>query len=297
MSCLIGQLARATFSFIVAMASSLAFPAEQNLLKNGGFEQGLGTAWGIGQYGDPNKPWWNSGSCSSRADVSGQIHHGGKASLHIINSSPRAPNVFGTTVQRIAIQPGQQYKITLWAKGRELVSKGAINIIVDSAWNIRPIMLPSGTYEWQKFEGTFKLPTPTADIRILSEDRGEAWIDDISVTSLTSTESTTPSLSITSMSYRPDPVARGGEAKITVDYAAAGSDLSTPVEEEWTLMFNDRPVMPSFRREFEVRKDHYRHEISLPIPTAADPGTYTMKLQVTASKWNGHSQVSIHVKE
>lgn len=291
---------RATFSFLVAMASSPAFPAEQNLLKNGGFEQGLGAAWGTGQYSDPNNVWQNSGACSSRANVSAQVHQGGKASLHIINTSPRAANVFGTTVQKIAIQPGQNHKITLWAKGRELASRGAISIIVDAAWNVRPIALPSGTFEWQKFEGTFVLPTPTADIRIISEDRGEVWIDDISVTPAATAKTSTPgtpALSISTLSYRPDPVARGAEAKITVDYDASANAMPLPVVEEWTLMFNDSPVMPSFRKEFEVRKDHKRHEITLPIPTAADLGTYTMKLRAMASGGQADSRVLIKVKE
>lgn len=151
---------------------------DYNLLRNGDFEAGLGF-WGKGQYGDKGV-WWNSGNCQSNAFT--QKGRDGNAALYISNPTPRGPHAFGTTVQQIAIQPGKEYRITLYAKGKGLASGGAINIIVDPAWRIRPIHLPAGSFDWQKFEGTFKLPSSTAEFRILSEDIGEVWIDDIRIT-------------------------------------------------------------------------------------------------------------------
>ncbi|MDO8369886.1 MAG: carbohydrate binding domain-containing protein [Candidatus Nitrotoga sp.] len=283
------------FCFLTATASNPAFSAENNLLQNGGFEQGLKAPWGIGQYGS-NGLWWNAGDCQSTANIDFQTSQSGRASLHISNSSGSTPNVYGTTVQAVAIQPSHKYRITLWAKGKSLASKGAISLIVDKAWYIRPIMLPSGTFDWQKFDGIFELKSTIADIRILSQDRGEVWIDDISVT-LATDDLATPILKINNINYEPAPVSRGSAAKIIVEYSAPASDMSVPVVEEWTLMFDDKPVMPSFKQEFEVRKDHNRHEFILPIPTVADLGRYKMKLHVTSSGRDADGQVWIDVKE
>jgi TolB-like protein len=151
-----------------------------NLLRNGDFEAGLGF-WGKGQYGDKGV-WWTSGNCRSNAFARKGSGRDGNAALYIDNPTPRGPNVFGTTVQQIVIQPGKEYRISLYAKGKGLASGGAINISVDPAWTIRPIHLPAGSFDWRKFEGTFKLPSSTAEFRIISEDVGEAWIDDIGVT-------------------------------------------------------------------------------------------------------------------
>ncbi len=125
--------------------------------------------------------WWNSGNCRSSAVVDPMLHHNGKPVLHIVNPTARAPNVYGTTSTAVRIKAGEPYRITVWAKGRDLHSAAAINIAVDPAWNLRPIALPAGTFPWRKFTGTFKLPASSADIRIISEDRGEAWINDLSV--------------------------------------------------------------------------------------------------------------------
>lgn len=171
-------------------AALLAWPrpgitSDYELLDNGGFEDGLQAPWGTGQYAEKGKDgWWNSNGCKAAATADHAVYRTGKTSLHIVNASARSPHIFGSTAQRIQVNPGQRYKITLWAKGKDLASKGAVSIIADSAWNIRPVSLPAGTFDWQKFEGTFELPVKDADIRILVEDKGEAWIDDVSVTPL-----------------------------------------------------------------------------------------------------------------
>ncbi|EKD38456.1 MAG: hypothetical protein ACD_75C00729G0001, partial [uncultured bacterium] len=114
---------------------------DYNLLRNGDFEAGLGF-WGKGQYGDKGV-WWNSGNCRSNVFAQKGSGRDGNAALYISNPTPRGPNVFGTTVQQLAIQPGKEYYITLFAKGKGLASGGAINISVDPAWKIRPIHLPA----------------------------------------------------------------------------------------------------------------------------------------------------------
>ncbi len=150
-------------------------------LPNPGFEEGFIDPWGTGQYAAGKTTWWNSGGCRSSATIDDRERHRGKKSLHIVNQSPRAPHVFGTTQQPFPLLPGVTYRISLWARAKNLASTGGVSIVVDSDWQVRPIQLPGGSYGWTRFEGTFSLPDGNAQIRILSEDVGEVWIDDLNV--------------------------------------------------------------------------------------------------------------------
>lgn len=53
--------------------------------------------------------------------------------------------------------------------------------MVDSQWQVRPIALPGGTYDWAQLTGEFSLPESAAQLRILSDDVGEVWIDDLRI--------------------------------------------------------------------------------------------------------------------
>jgi hypothetical protein len=156
-------------------------PPDRNILGNGGFEAGMAWPWGTGQYSQLAKGrcWWNSTTCQSTAGVDNSERHEGARSLHIVNPSPRTPHVYGTMAQRVVIKRNSPYKITLWAKGKNLATRGAASIIVDERWGTRPIVFPRGDFDWQQFEGTFTLDADEADLRIISEDRGELWIDDV----------------------------------------------------------------------------------------------------------------------
>ena len=155
--------------------------AEDVLVSNGGFDSGLTAPWGTGLYSEGRPVWWNSGGCKSTADIDEAVAKEGLVSLHIVNASSRAANVYGTTAQRIRIEPNRPYRITIWARAFGLASTGAVNVVVDDAWTVRPISLPAGSFSWTRFSGTFSLPADHADIRILSEDAGEAWVDAIRV--------------------------------------------------------------------------------------------------------------------
>ena len=161
--------------------------AAGNLLGNGGFESGLNAPWGKGQYAAGRSVWWNTQGCASSADIDETTAVEGLVSLHIINSSARTSQVYGTTVQRISIKANHPYRISAWAQGLNLASNGAVVIIVDDAWRVRPIVLPAGTFAWTRLSATFTLPADHASIRILSEDKGEAWLDDLEITPLDST--------------------------------------------------------------------------------------------------------------
>ncbi len=161
-----------------------AGPAAVNILKNGSFEEGLASAWGTGPHSSYGSTWWNSGGCKSTAGVDETSRKSGLLSLYINNPSPRSPNVYGTMAQRVATNEKQIYRLTLWAKANGLASGGAVSIIVDQAWKVRPIQLPAGTFSWKKFQAILSASNQYVDIRILSEDKGEVWIDDISMVAL-----------------------------------------------------------------------------------------------------------------
>jgi hypothetical protein len=158
-------------------------------LRNPGFEAGFDGWGGKDAKGRPD-PWFNSGVCKSHAEIDKNVKKSGQASLHIVNSSTRAPNVYGRTFQEVKIEPSQRYRISLWAKAKDLGSKGAVTVIVDDAWKVRPIALDKGTYDWTLFSGEFSLPANEIALNILSEDAGEAWIDDIKLEKLPEDKST-----------------------------------------------------------------------------------------------------------
>ena len=76
----------------------------------------------------------------------------------------------------------------MWARARGPTSDGAVEIVVDRDWKVRPIRLPKGDYDWTRFTGEFSLPEGLAQLRILSEDKCEVWIDDIQITAVTAAE-------------------------------------------------------------------------------------------------------------
>jgi hypothetical protein len=57
-----------------------------------------------------------------------------------------------------------------------------VNIAVDDDWKVSPAVLPQGSSPWTLYRGTFSLQQDYAYVRILSEDCGEVWIEDMKVT-------------------------------------------------------------------------------------------------------------------
>jgi hypothetical protein len=159
-------------------------PQSRNLAGNGGFESRLAAPWGSGLYSNGRSIWWTSGGCNCTAEADEAVRKSGNFSLRITNRSPRGPHVYGTTAQRIPVTPKRSYRVTLWAKASGLASNGAVSFVVDDVWKVRPIELPGGSYSWRKFTGTFSLPVDYTDLRVVSQDRGLVWIDDIQVVPL-----------------------------------------------------------------------------------------------------------------
>ena len=156
----------------------------QNIIRpallSGGFELGLSRHWGLGQFQQGKPIWWNSNGCRSTATVVSTEAHSGKKSLLIENFTKASPRVYGTTQQAIPITAKARYRVSLWAKTRNLEKLG-FRVVVNDAWDVIPINLPAGSYEWTKFEGEFSIPTDIAQVRLVSLGVGQVWIDDITI--------------------------------------------------------------------------------------------------------------------
>lgn len=152
-----------------------------NLVRDPNFANFMSGPWGsnvlYGQYGI----WWNSRNAQSTAQVVNLTGGSIPTALRIVNNSGRAAHVFGTTAQRINVQRGGTYQISFLGQARNLASNGGITITVDPQWKVQPISMPKGTYNWQKFTGTFVASDNYIDLRIISQDRGEVYINSMSM--------------------------------------------------------------------------------------------------------------------
>jgi hypothetical protein len=100
-----------------------------------------------------------------------------RTALHVANRSRRDAHVFGTTAQHIAVKPNRSYRLALWASARGLGSSGAVNIALEPSWTVRVIALGAGTHDWRYYSVVFNTgPWSTIDLRVISEDVGEAWL-------------------------------------------------------------------------------------------------------------------------
>jgi CHAT domain-containing protein/tetratricopeptide (TPR) repeat protein len=172
----------AALAKVPIQATSRAAPG--NLLINGGFEDGLIPPWGSGHYETSAGRtrfgiWWNSNNARAFMKVDTDQHHSGKKSLRITNYSPPAPHVFTTTSQRITgLTPNTVYRLSLYAKAENL--QGGVNFAVDAAWGKRPLSLPAGTYDWRQLSATINIGhNDYIDFRIIQENTGTIWLDDI----------------------------------------------------------------------------------------------------------------------
>jgi CHAT domain-containing protein len=163
-----------------------ARPAGGNLLVNGGFEDGLAYPWGTGHYESLQGKsrfgvWWNSMNARAFMKIDTDQSHSGRKSLRITNYSPAQPHVFTTTSQRLAgLKPNTVYRLSLYAKADNL--KRGILVITDAAWGKRLLLVPPGTYDWKLCTGSVNIGhNDYIDLRLVSEDTGTAWLDDLAV--------------------------------------------------------------------------------------------------------------------
>lgn len=172
-----------------------------NLVRNGDFQsfqrpnvaspETASGNWGTGEYSRFGVSWASRNAKVRFEPVSlrNQVHPpGSETALRIDNQSAAAPHVFGTTAQRISLAEGTgRYRLSLWARGHDLKSAGALTVTVDRAWKVRPIVLAAGTYPWKYHTGVFDakdVDTATKgylDLRFISQDTGTAEITGVTL--------------------------------------------------------------------------------------------------------------------
>ncbi|BBH24555.1 hypothetical protein Back11_59000 [Paenibacillus baekrokdamisoli] len=117
----------------------------------------------------------------AKANVDWSVHHSGKASLLITNSTPLSPNKYINVMQNIAVKPNTTYEFKAWVKGenvKDVWFPGGKN------WDYRK-MFPTGTYDWTEitYEYTTGANETSFPFLILSENAiGKVWTDDVSMT-------------------------------------------------------------------------------------------------------------------
>lgn len=165
-------------------------PSQDNLLANGGFEDGFTKPWGTGHYERKQAAfgtWWNSSDPQGNLTyacmkVDRDVRHSGQASLRVTNTTPAGHNLFTTTAQRIeGLEPHSVFRLRLFAKADKLV-RGAVKFTVDAGWEIAPLVLPHETYDWKELVAYFSNGfNDVVDFRIIHQDVGTIWLDDISI--------------------------------------------------------------------------------------------------------------------
>ncbi|WLE95302.1 MAG: CHAT domain-containing protein [Candidatus Electrothrix communis] len=160
---------------------------DHNLLINGGFEDGLIFPWGTGHYERTDGKfqfgiWWNSKNAKAFMKIDTAEKYAGKRSLRITNYSPAEPHVFTTLSQRVSgLEPNTVYRISCSVKSRNY-PKSTLFFTVDPGWQKRDIRPRAGTYDWERLSKTVNIGHNNyIDLRIVLEDVGTLWLDEIVV--------------------------------------------------------------------------------------------------------------------
>lgn len=149
---------------------------KENVLTNGGFESGL-DGWGTGIYEPRESPFW--GQASASGVVASDEAHGGSASFKIVNASPFAPQIYRTMSQAVDVLGGAEYCLSFWAKTLN-AQPGILSFAFNDAWSDR-IGLPPGTNDWTSVSHDFVTEDSNIDIRMITENTGTVWVDDVSL--------------------------------------------------------------------------------------------------------------------
>ncbi|MFH0726623.1 MAG: CHAT domain-containing protein [Pseudomonadota bacterium] len=164
---------------------SVRHTGRENLLINGGFEEGLIFPWGTGHYERTDGKfrfgvWWNSLHTKAFMKIDTAEKCEGESALRITNYSPAEPHIFTTLSQRISgLEPNTVYSVSFYAKAKEL-APGAVSFTIDAAWVKRLATLPPGTYDWRNFSQTINIGhNDYIDFRIIHQNTGTVWLDDI----------------------------------------------------------------------------------------------------------------------
>jgi len=150
-----------------------------NLVRNGGFESGrLSRPWGTGIYEPREEVFWGSADATARVVTTA---HSGRYALRLDNRSPLAPHVYRTLSQVVSgTRAGTEYCLSWWARTRN-AGPVALTIAVNDAWSVK-FGLAQGTTGWTLYAATFTAEKDGFDLRLISENTGTVFVDDLALT-------------------------------------------------------------------------------------------------------------------
>ena len=135
--------------------------------------------------GDRKIDSWDAGR-SGDADVTFEmVSNNGRSnntSMHILNNSAKASNVYGTAFQRVPVKPETDYELTFYVKGTK--EKYATMYTVDDWSNRQWLGYGSTNYDtWTKETYTFTTGDNEyfKNVRFIFEDKCDLYIDDITI--------------------------------------------------------------------------------------------------------------------
>lgn len=145
----------------------------------------LTVATGAHAAGGTQITGWNQ-RVSGGADVTFSVDTAtsvdGDASLRLDDTTPRGPNLYAELNQNITVEPGTTYHMSGWFRGEDL-APNAGTLLLSNDW-VQRIPLPGGTYDWQQITWDYEIPAGETvhTWRMLIEDVGTLWIDDLTMT-------------------------------------------------------------------------------------------------------------------
>ncbi|MBD3942085.1 Ig-like domain-containing protein [Microbacterium sp. NEAU-LLC] len=134
------------------------------------------------------KAYINGGAdVTSTADTT--TRHGGSAALRLVDTTPKAANVYGGVVQTVTVTPSTTYEFTAWTKAQDVPSSGPLQFVMSPDWTVRQTF-PGGTYDWTKSTWTYTTTdTQTAlNYRLIQQNTGTYWVDDLTMAKSGTTE-------------------------------------------------------------------------------------------------------------
>jgi len=117
------------------------------------------------------------GAADATATVVSDVVHSGGFALLIVNRSPSKAQVYRTMSQKVSVRGGVAHCLTFWAK-TENATAGILNFRLNDAWT-QSVVIGAGLPNWTFYQGQFVTEDGNIDLRIVSENVGTVWVDDI----------------------------------------------------------------------------------------------------------------------
>ncbi|MCL1921057.1 MAG: carbohydrate binding domain-containing protein [Kiritimatiellaeota bacterium] len=171
---------RVRWALVVVVAVVDLVVVAQNRVANPGFEELDGNG-GAAQW-----RWWTREPDTGHVEVSAE-RHGGERAVRIVHTGARDWNLSSAT--RIAVKPGEPYKVSGWMKRNGGARTGSISVVGCRGkevveWSIGQARGPRRNEDgWVLCQGWFTVPegVDTIYVRVVGGGDADFWVDDVSL--------------------------------------------------------------------------------------------------------------------